>query len=81
MEMLCPRYVWIYGHGSSWWQENDAEKYGLHEESSIPTVKNIEKYYAITRKSKEPALKKYFYAVKHGRVPSVLEVILGNLGF
>ncbi|MBU0581091.1 MAG: hypothetical protein KKA19_07925 [Candidatus Margulisbacteria bacterium] len=81
MEMTCPKYVWIYAHGSAWWQEKNIEKYRLHKEAALPTVKNIQKYYAVVRKSKEASLKKYYYAVKYGRVSSILEIILGNLGF
>lgn len=81
MEMACPKYVWIYGHGSAWWQEKDSNKYRLHPEAKLPTVRNIKKYYQVVRKSEEPSLKKYYYTVKHGRLPSLLEVIIGNLGF
>ncbi len=75
MEMVCPRYVWIYAHGSSWWQEKDLKKYAMHPESALPTVKNIREYYAVVKESSDPLLKRYFYAVKYNKYPSILDII------
>ena len=79
--MLCPKYVWIYGHGSAWWQEKDNKKYELHSEAVLPTVEDLRDYSRVLNRSADPILKKYFYALKYRRLPSLLDVILGSLGF
>jgi hypothetical protein len=79
MEMLCPRYVWIYAHGSAWWQEKDNAKYTLHQEARLPTVRNIADYYAVVKKSRDIGLKDYYYALKYKSWPSLLEIILKKL--
>lgn len=59
---LSPKYVWIYGHGASWFQlkGEDADKYTKggksiwgKEYQIIPTDPNINEYYSILRNYKK----------------------------
>jgi hypothetical protein len=58
---LSPKYVWIYGHGASWFQlkREEAEKYTKggrliwgKEYQILPTDPNINEYYSILRNYK-----------------------------
>jgi hypothetical protein len=49
---LCPDYIWIYGHGSSWWQ---AERNSLPSDAwspdaqVLPTTPDVDDYYRVLR--------------------------------
>jgi hypothetical protein len=59
---LSPKYVWIYGHGASWYylKEEDVKKYTkdgkwiwAKEYQILPTDANINEYYSILRNYKK----------------------------
>jgi hypothetical protein len=62
-ESLCPKYIWIYGHGSSWWQVDPKKYPGLHENQSLATISNIDAYFAVVSRSKGNDLRDYYKSI------------------
>jgi len=48
MRMACPRYTWVYGPRSAWWQmpAADVERYGASAADAEPAVPDLDAYRA-----------------------------------
>ncbi len=77
---FCPKYVWVYAHGLSWWQTNKGSKYKFEPmEAALPTVKNISDYKKIILNSKKEDLKYYYKEIKYNKRYSYLNRIFDRL--
>jgi hypothetical protein len=49
--MVCGRYVWIYCHGSTFWQlgPEELQRYGGSASDSLPVVPNLDEYIDVIR--------------------------------
>lgn len=73
----CPKYVWIYAHGLSWWQFANGKKYGVDNyEATLPLVKDIADYKKIILRSKDENLKYFYKELKYNKKYSYLGRIL-----
>jgi len=73
----CPKYVWIFAHGLSWWQTDQGEKYKMAEYyPALSTVKNIKKYQKIITDTKNKKLKIFYKSLKYNRKYTYLNQIL-----
>jgi len=57
-ESLCSRYIWIYAHGSAWWQV-DPVSYPHLVRQSGPLDPLIEEYYDVVKRSELPGFRDY----------------------
>jgi len=50
--MACDRYVWIYCHGSTFWEldEEEIQRYGGSKSDALPVVDNLEEYIEVLRR-------------------------------
>jgi hypothetical protein len=76
----CPKYVWVYAQGLSWWQTAKGQKYGLNsKEANLLTVKNIKKYQKILKDAKDPNLKLFYRSIKYHRHFTYLDLFFEKL--
>ncbi|MBU7004747.1 MAG: hypothetical protein HXS50_04220, partial [Theionarchaea archaeon] len=49
--MVCDKYIWIYCHGSTFWELDDDEmdRYGGSRSDALPTVDNLDEYIEVLR--------------------------------
>jgi hypothetical protein len=76
----CPKYVWVYAHGLSWWQTDQGRKYRFNErEAALPRASNYQAYQNTLTKRRDPNLKMFYREIKYNKKYSYLDFLLEKI--